>query len=243
MLLVENLKVEAEGKLILKGINLRIKSGETHVLFGPNGVGKSTLFYALMGFSKYKIVEGKIYFKEKDITHLPPHERAKMGIGLSFQRPPSIKGVKLYQVGELLNVREDKIEEKAKMLRLNGLLSRDINLGFSGGEMKRSEVFQLLLQNPDLSLIDEPESGVDITNIEVISNALRKLLQKDIPILDRGKSGFIITHTGFILEKILADKGHLLWDGKIVCSGNPEEMFNTIKVKGYKLCQKCWKKS
>ncbi len=242
MLLIENLRVEVEGKPVLKGVNLHVKAGETHVLFGPNGAGKSTLFFAIMGFSKYKVTDGKIYFKERDITYLPPHERAKLGLGISFQRPPSIKGIKLNQIGKLLNRSEEEILEKAELLRLKEMLQRDINLGFSGGEMKRSEVFQLLLQNPDLSLIDEPESGVDITNIDVIAKALRILLQKDRPILERKKSGIIITHTGFILEKLTADKGHLLIDGKITCSGNPMEMFNEIKLKGYTECLKCWKR-
>ncbi len=243
MLLIENLWVEVEGQPVLKGINLRVKSGETHVLFGPNGAGKSSLFFAIMGFSRYRVVEGKIIFKERDITHLPPHERAKLGLGISFQRPPSLRGIKLYQLGKLMGKSEEEIKRYAEMLSLNGLLYRDVNLGFSGGEMKRSEIFQLLLQEPDLALIDEPESGVDVVNIGIIAEAIKKLLQKDMPILERKRSGIIITHTGFILEKVKADKGHLLMDGKIVCSGNPEEMFNEIKLKGYKECVKCWKKT
>ncbi len=243
MLIVENLWVEVEGQPVLKGVNLRIRKGETHVLFGPNGAGKSSLFFALMGFSKYKIVEGRIIFKEKDITHLPPHERAKMGLGISFQRPPSLRGIKLHHLGKLMGKSDEEIKKYAEMLSLNGLLHRDVNLGFSGGEMKRSEVFQLLLQEPDLALIDEPESGVDVVNIDLIAEAIKKLLQKDRPILERNRSGIIITHTGFILEKVKADRGHLLMDGKIVCSGNPEEMFAEIKVKGYKECVKCWKKT
>ncbi|MCD6455044.1 MAG: ABC transporter ATP-binding protein [Candidatus Aminicenantes bacterium] len=243
MLLIENLKVEVEGRQVLKGVNLHVKAGETHVLFGPNGAGKSTLFFAIMGYSKYKITDGKIYFKEKDITYLPTHERAKLGIGIALQRPPALKGIKLEQIGKLMNKTEEEILEKAEALRIKDMLNRDINLGFSGGEMKRSEVFQLMLQDPDLSLIDEPESGVDITNIDVIAKALRKILQKDMPILERKKSGIIITHTGFILEKLTADKGHLLIDGEIICSGNPMEIFNEIKLKGYTECLKCWKRN
>ncbi len=243
MLIVENLWVEVEGEKVLKGINLRIKSGETHVLFGPNGAGKSSLFFAIMGFAKYKVVEGKIIFKERDITYLPPHERARLGLGISFQRPPALRGIKLYQIGKLMGSDDEKIKEYANLLSLNGLLHRDVNLGFSGGEMKRSEIFQLLLQEPDLALIDEPESGVDVVNIDLIAEAIKKLLQKDRPILERKRSGLIITHTGFILEKVKADRGHLLMDGKIVCSGNPEEMFSEIKLKGYKECVKCWEKT
>ncbi len=243
MLIIENLWVEVEGEQVLKGINLRIRSGETHVLFGPNGAGKSSLFFAIMGFSKYKVLEGRIIFKEKDITHLPLHERARLGLGISFQRPPALRGIKLYQIGKLMGGDEEKIKEYARLLSLEGLLHRDVNLGFSGGEMKRSEIFQLLIQEPDLSLIDEPESGVDVVNIDLIAEAIKMLLQKDRPILERKRSGIIITHTGFILEKVKADRGHLLMDGKILCSGNPEEMFNEIKLKGYKECVRCWKKT
>ncbi len=242
MLIVENLSVEIEGKEILKGVDLHIPAGETHVLFGPNGIGKSSLLYAIMGFPKYKIKKGKIYFKGKDITHLPTYERAKLGLGMAFQKPPAIKGVKLNQIAQLIAGNGDeKVREYARLLKLENLLERDLNYGFSGGEMKKAEIFQLIIQNPDLSLIDEPESGVDVENIEIIAKALKKLLEKDKHILERKKSGIIITHTGLILEHLTADRGHLLLDGRIICSGNPEEMFKLIKKKGYQECLKCWK--
>ncbi len=242
MLIVENLSVEVEGKQILRNVDLHIPAGETHVLFGPNGAGKSSLLYAIMGFPKYRITSGKIYFKGKDITHLPTYERAKMGLGMAFQKPPAIKGIKLKQIAQLMAGSENgRVKEYATLLRLEELLERDLNYGFSGGEIKRAEIFQLIIQNPDLSLIDEPESGVDVENIEVIAKALNKLLEKDKHILERKKSGIIITHTGFILERLTADRGHLLLEGRIICSGNPKEMFELIKRKGYQECLRCWR--
>ncbi len=239
------MSVEVEGKTILKDFNLHVRDGETVILFGPNGVGKSTLFMAIMGFPKYKVKKGKIFFTGKDITHLPVSERAEMGIGMSFQRPPSIKGIKLQGISELLSSAKGNgknIEYYSHLLKLENFLDRDINLGFSGGEMKRAEIYQLLLQNPLLSLIDEPESGVDIENISVLGRAIKKLLHKSDHLYERKNAGIIITHTGFILNYLNADKGYMLIDGKLTCSGSPREIFETIQKKGYRECQHCLKK-
>jgi len=233
--------------LILKNINLIVKPGETVILFGPNGVGKSSLFMAIMGFPKYKIVKGNIFFRGQDITNMKTSERAKLGIGMSFQKPPSIKGVKLRQLGELIKTEKDKanvlIEEYIKLLRLEKLIDRDINLGYSGGEIKRAEIFQLLLQNPMLSLIDEPESGVDIENISILGKAIKDLLHKEDKLIKRRNSGIIITHTGFILNYLNADTGYMLINGTLTCSGNPREIFEMIQQKGYTECMNCLKKN
>jgi Fe-S cluster assembly ATP-binding protein len=169
MLKIEDLYVEVAGKKILQGVNLHIKPGETHALFGPNGSGKSTLLGAIVGFRRYRITGGKIFFKGEDVTGLSVHERAQRGIGIAFQRPPVLRGVSMR---DLLRIsgqgKVENIEELAKPLNFLSFLERDVNVGFSGGEIKRSELLQLLTQDPDLVLLDEPESGVDLENIALI---------------------------------------------------------------------------
>ena len=239
MLEVKDLWVEVEGKEVLKGVSLTIPVGETHVLFGRNGSGKTTLLMTIMGFPEYRVRHGKIYFKGEDITDLPAYERARKGIGIMFQRPPSIKGVKLREMLELC-ARENgyRIQELAQEFGFEKFLDRDVNLGFSGGELKKSELLQLLVQSPDLALIDEPESGVDMENIDIIGKMIRKLLQKDTH-RPRQKSGLIITHTGFILKYVPADRGYVMLDGKIYCQGNPQEIFEGIQKHGYEECVRC----
>jgi Fe-S cluster assembly ATP-binding protein len=242
MLNIENLYVEVAGNLILQGIDLEIKEGETHILLGPNGGGKTTLLMTIMGMPKYKVIEGKIIFKGEDITSLPAYERARLGIGIMFQKPPSIRGVKLSQIGEItLRRREDgdKMRSYAEDLNLINHLDRDLNYGFSGGELKRSELFQLLCQRPDLILLDEPESGVDLDNIALIGSVINELLSKENKIKERKTSGIIVTHTGYILEYVNADKGHILIDGKIICDGTPRDLFDEVKKYGYGRCTEC----
>jgi len=240
MLDIKDLHVNVGDKEVLHGINLHIDAGETHVLMGPNGSGKTTLLMTLMGFSGYKITKGKITFNGEDVTALHADERAKRGIGMLFQRPPTISGLKL---GKLLTAisREPGIDipELAKSVHMGGFLERDINKGFSGGEIKRSEVLQLMIQNPDFVMLDEPESGVDLENISLIGNAIGALLEKDKRIVKRAKSGLVITHTGFILDYLDADRGHVMCDGMIRCHGNPREILKDIKQRGYKECLEC----
>jgi Fe-S cluster assembly ATP-binding protein len=244
MLEIKDLSVSVENKEILHNINLTIKTGETHVLFGPNGAGKSTLLSAIMGFPKYRITKGMIVFHDQDITHLAMDERARLGIGMSFQRPPVIRGVKTYDmVGACLkgNSGGETIEQLAEKADLADFLERDINYGFSGGEIKRSELMQLLAQRPELVLLDEPESGVDLVNISLIGKLINELLEKDCPIRNRRCMGLIITHTGYILDYVNARTGYVLCDGVIGCEGDPREMLATIKEKGYKKCITCVK--
>jgi Fe-S cluster assembly ATP-binding protein len=244
MLEIENLSVSVENKEILHNINLCIKTGETHVLFGPNGAGKSTLLSAIMGFPKYRITRGRLKFNGNDITNLPLDERARLGIGISIQRPPVIRGVKTHDmVSACLGKRSDeneirKLSEKAD---LADFLDRDINYGFSGGEIKRSELMQLLAQRPQFVLLDEPESGVDLVNISLIGKLINELLEKDCPIRERQCMGLIITHTGYILDYVNARTGYVMLDGMIGCEGDPREMLATIKEKGYKTCLTCMK--
>lgn len=238
MLTIRDLHVEIAGKEILRGVNLEIKEGETCILFGPNGGGKTSLLLTLMGFSNYKIVSGQILFKNRLINELPINERAKMGIGISLQRPPVVRGVKTRQMVEIASDGKADPENLARELNLSGFLDRDINFGFSGGEMKRSELLQLLAQSPDLVLLDEPESGVDLENMALVGEVTARLLEKHLH-RRRKMAGLIITHTGYILDYLEADKGCVLFDGRIGCYGNPREILEDIRKRGYQECAVC----
>lgn len=251
MLVIEDLQVELAGQTILNHIDLEIKPGETHVLFGPNGSGKTTLLMTIMGYPQYHVKKGKIFFKGKDITNMPIHERAELGIGMSYQRPPTIHGVKTRQLVQICAKRKQGVEELARRVNFEDFLDRDVNDGFSGGEIRRSELLQLMAQDPDLMLFDEPESGVDMENIALVGKTIAMLLQKDLEEregnnrpkmqkkLDRTKMGLIITHTGYILDYIVADKGQVLYEGYLSCVSNPREILNCISKSGYKECVRC----
>jgi Fe-S cluster assembly ATP-binding protein len=240
MLQIEDLHVKVGDKEVLHDINLHIEEGETHVLLGPNGSGKTTLLMTIMGFANYSITGGKILFKGEDVTTMKAHERAQRGIGMLFQRPPTISGLKLGKMLKAISRNKDEnIQELARSVHMDKFLERDINKGFSGGEIKRSEVLQLMIQNPDFVMLDEPESGVDLENISLIGAAVGSLLEKDKHLIKRKKSGLVITHTGFILDYLDADKGHVMCDGEIKCHGNPREILKDIKKRGYKECLEC----
>jgi len=242
LLEIRDLAVEVGGKQILHDVNLTIKPGETHVLFGPNGSGKTTLLMAIMGLPKYRVTRGSIVFKDKEITGLPVDERARMGIGVALQRPPVVRGVKTRDMLAACmggHASEEAIVRLAQKADLVEFLDREVNYGFSGGEMKRSELLQLLAQDPELALLDEPESGVDLVNIALIGELINELLHKEHPIRERKHSGLVITHTGHILEYVHARTGYVLLDGHIVCEGDPLEILETIKRKGYEECRKC----
>ena len=240
MLQVKNLYVNVGDKEVLHDINLQIDDGETHVLLGPNGSGKTTLLMTLMGYSNYTVTKGSIAYNGEDVTNMHANERAKRGIGMLFQRPPTISGLKL---GKMLTAisrtKQENITEMAKSVHMDKFLERDINKGFSGGEIKRSEVLQLMIQNPDFVMLDEPESGVDLENISLIGTTIGSLLEKDKHRANRKKSGLVITHTGYILDYLDADKGHVMCDGQIRCHGNPREILKDIKQRGYKECLEC----
>jgi Fe-S cluster assembly ATP-binding protein len=238
MLEIENLNVSVGGKELLKDINLSIAEGETRMLFGENGSGKTSLLMAIMGLGPYKIESGRILFKGEDITGLPTNERAGRGIGIMFQRPPTICGLKVKQMLEIIQHDGGDVDELAGSLNFTEFLERDLNLGFSGGEIKRAELLQLLAQDPDLVLLDEPESGVDLVNISLIGNSIGTLLQKDVH-KDRKKAGLIITHSGHILDYVEADRGCVLVNKTIWCTGNPHEILQGIRERGYEGCLTC----
>jgi Fe-S cluster assembly ATP-binding protein len=238
MLKIEDLWVSIDGKEILKGVNLHIPKGETNVLFGKNGSGKSTLLMTIMGFPRYTVTRGSIQLRGQDITHFPTYERARLGLGLAFQRPPAIRGVKTRDVLFACAGTKPYLP-LVEQYDFTPFLDREVNCGFSGGEMKRSELLQLLAQDPSMVLLDEPESGVDLENLEVVGEIIGRLLQKDRRREHREKSGLIITHTGFILDYVNADSGYIMLEGKIPCQGNPREILQHLKQFGYEECARC----
>jgi Fe-S cluster assembly ATP-binding protein len=199
---------------------------------------------SMLGFPKYKVIRGEILFKGKDITHMTTTERVQLGLGVSFQNPPAIRGVKLK---DLLNIESSKKGAKPvsedlspetiamadKLNFSNQFLERDVNLGFSGGEVKRSA------QQPDFIMFDEPDSGVDIENVELLAEEINVLLDKDKKPGLREKSGLLITHLGYILNFVGANTAHVLMDGKIACSGDPNEILEDIRKEGFKGCVQC----
>ncbi len=250
MLQIEDLHVRIGDKEVLGGVNLEIASDETFILFGPNGSGKTTLLMTLMGFSGYEVANGRILFNGHDITYLPINERAKYGLGMSFQRPPTIHGLKTRYLIHMCARGEGKdIGEMARKVNMEDFLDRDINAGFSGGEIKRSELLQLMTQNPELLLFDEPESGVDLENMKLIGKMVRNLLRQDLEpksgiSLKQMKeghqtSGLIITHTGYILDYINADRGMVLYDGKLCCAARPMDILDHVRDYGYGECVRC----
>jgi Fe-S cluster assembly ATP-binding protein len=256
MLTIENLHVRVGERDVLTGIDLEISEGETFILFGPNGSGKTTLLMALMGFANYEITKGRIIYRGRDITNAPVHERARLGIGMSFQRPPTIHGLKtrhLVRMTAEKRSRDVDPEAIARQVNFDAFMDRDINAGFSGGEIKRSELVMLMAQQPSLLLFDEPESGVDLENMKLIGKTVRRLLQGDLePRPDetmkeqkskRTTSGLIITHTGYILDYINADRGQVMYDGHLCCEARPRDILELVGQYGYQECVRCLTKN
>ncbi|MCL2607051.1 MAG: ABC transporter ATP-binding protein [Methanomassiliicoccaceae archaeon] len=240
VLKIEDLHVEIAGKEILRGIDLEIGTGQTTVLFGPNGSGKSTLLAAVMGLGHCKVTKGRITFFDIDITNMPIDERARLGIGMMMQRPPNIVGVKLKDLVTIISGDSKTAMDMSNEFKMDKFLERDVNVGFSGGEIKRSELLQLASQCPQFILLDEPESGVDLENIDLVGNKVRGLLYGNAcNKREDGVSALVITHTGQILDYIGADRAYVLKDGMIACSGRPTDLLKDIRMKGYGECVKC----
>jgi Fe-S cluster assembly ATP-binding protein len=236
---VKDLTVKVEGKIILKDLNFSLTEGASHILFGPNGSGKTTLISTLMGLPGYEVVSGKILLGGVDITNKSVDERAKLGMIVSFQNPPEVIGVKL---GDLLKLCLGKTSSEAfspqeqaqiEAFRLTSFLNRDVNVGFSGGERKRSEILQLIFLKPTLLLLDEPDSGVDVESLKMIATEIQKYVESS------GSSALIITHKGDILEYIKASYGCILLAGKFHCFRNPLKIYEDIKKVGYEECVSC----
>ena len=241
MLNISNLHARIEKKSILKGINLEIKPGEVHAIMGPNGSGKSTLASIIAGKEDYEVRQGKIIFDDEDISELSPDERAHKGIFLSFQYPVEIPGVTVTNfIKTALNETrkaqglEDMpankmlklIREKSEMLDIDRkFLSRSLNEGFSGGEKKRNEIFQMAILEPKLAILDETDSGLDIDALRIVANGVNKLKNNE-------NATLVITHYQRLLDYIVPDFVHVLYDGKIVKSGGKELAFE-LENKGY----------
>lgn len=241
MLTIENLHAQVEGKAILKGIDLDVKAGEVHAIMGPNGSGKSTLSSLIAGNEEYELTKGKMLLRGKDLSEMDAEERAHEGIFLSFQYPIEIPGVSVTNfIKTAINANrkakglEDmpasellkKIRDKAKLLDIDSkFLSRSLNEGFSGGEKKRNEIFQMAMLEPALSILDETDSGLDIDALKIVANGVNKYKSKD-------NATIVITHYQRLLDYIVPDFVHVLFDGKVVKSGT-KELAHELEAKGY----------
>ena len=241
MLKIKNLKAGIEGTEILKGINLEINAGEIHAIMGPNGSGKSTLSAVIAGDVNYEVDSGTVHLEGEDLLDLDPDQRAHKGVFLSFQYPVEIPGIsvsnfmkaaineKRKNLGmEPISAKEllDKMREKMDLLNMKkGYLSRNMNEGFSGGEKKRNEIFQMAMLEPKLSILDETDSGLDIDALKIVANGVNKLKNKE-------NATIIITHYQRLLNYIVPDFVHVLHDGKIIKSGG-KELALELEAKGY----------
>ena len=241
MLEIKNLKASVNNKPILKGLNLDIKPGELHAIMGPNGSGKSTLASVIAGRDDYDVTNGQIKFNGNNLSDLGPDERAREGIFLAFQYPVEIPGVTTTNfmktaVNQIRHFKGEKpldavaflklMKEKMKLVNIKqDLLSRSINDGFSGGEKKRNEIFQMAMLNPKLSILDETDSGLDIDALKIVSNGVNTLKSKD-------NATIVVTHYQRLLEYIVPDFVHVLIDGKIVKSGD-KNLAIELEKKGY----------
>lgn len=243
LLEVIDLYVEVEGKEILHEINLAIPQGEVHALLGPNGSGKTSLMMTIMGFTGYQVTRGKILFDGQDIAELGLTERSQLGIGVAQQRPPTIAGVKLRQILNYVATgtpqRTTEVEALVTNAQMEPFLERDINAKLSGGEIKRSELLQLMATCPCFAMLDEPDSGVDLDALEVVGDMVNTLFSRDQLHPVKRRSGLVITHTGRILESVETDKAHVMIRGTIACSGNSRIIFETVRKMGYENCVRC----
>jgi len=241
MIKIENLSASIEGKDILKGLNLEVKAGEVHAIMGPNGAGKSTLASVLAGREEYEITGGSVTFNNKDLLELNTEDRAREGLFLAFQYPIEIPGVsnvnflrtalneiRAYHGQEAISAKDFMalVKEKSALVELDSkLTSRSVNEGFSGGEKKRNEIFQMAMLNPKLAILDETDSGLDIDALRIVAGGVNKLKSAD-------NATIVITHYQRLLDYIVPDFVHVLYDGRIVKSG-PKELALELEEKGY----------
>lgn len=235
---IKNLTVSVEEKKVLHDVNLNIKKGEIHVLMGPNGAGKSTLGFSLMGNPRYRIDNGKIIFKGKDITHEAPDKRSQQGMFLSFQNPLEINGISLAGfIRSAVKQHEDNIlsmwkfkkelEDNMEILNMDkSYAERDLNVGFSGGEKKKAEILQLLMMKPSLAILDETDSGLDVDASRIVSKGIEKYQKEQNGAL------LIITHNTKILESLKVDYTHVIVNGRIIKNGD-SSLIDEINLNGF----------
>lgn len=241
LLKIENLHAEIENNKILRGVNLEVGLGEIHAIMGPNGSGKSTLGAVLAGRDIYEVTQGKVTFNGKDLLEMGPEDRASEGLFLGFQYPVEIPGVSMVNfLKAALNAQREhkglpplkaseflqKMKEKKQLIKLDASLTdRAVNEGFSGGEKKRNEIFQMAMLEPQLAILDETDSGLDIDALRIVADGVNKLKRDD-------RSIILITHYQRLLEYIIPDRVHILYNGKIVKSG-PKELALELEERGY----------
>ena len=241
MIEIKNLYAKIEGKEILKGLTLTVNSGEVHAIMGPNGAGKSTLASILAGREEYEVTEGEVNFEGEDLLELSTEERAHLGLFLAFQYPVEIPGVSNVNflrtaINEIRDAKGEEaisakdfmalVKEKSKIVELDSkLASRAVNEGFSGGEKKRNEIFQMAMLNPKLAVLDETDSGLDIDALRIVAKGVNSLKSQD-------NASIVITHYQRLLDYIVPDYVHVLYDGKIVKTGN-KDLALELEKKGY----------
>lgn len=239
ILKVRDLSVEVNKKKILHDINITMREGQICVMFGPNGSGKTSLLMSIMGMPDYPVKKGSIIFEGRDVTKKTVDERARRGMGIGFQLPQEIMGVKLVDMLKIaagkkpnqdLSPGEKKLVSK---FMLEEFLDRDVNLDFSGGEKKRAEILQLLLMKPRILLLDEPDSGVDLESLKLIGEEIQGYVERN------NASALIITHQGHILEHMKAEKACVLLKNTIYDYNEPQKILEDIKRNGYNGCLKC----
>lgn len=251
MITIKNLHASVDGKEILRGINLEVKAGEIHAIMGPNGSGKSTLSSVLAGKEEYEVTEGEVLFNGKNLLEMDPDVRAKEGLFLAFQYPVEIPGVsninflktalnekRIYEGKSSMEAKDflALVKEKQKLVELDGkLANRSVNEGFSGGEKKRNEIFQMAMLNPKLAILDETDSGLDIDALRIVANGVNSLKTDE-------NAYIVITHYQRLLDHIIPDFVHILYNGKIVKSGT-KELALELEAKGYDEIKKEFEKT
>lgn len=234
MLEIRNLCVSVHGKQILRNVNLKIRKGERQIIFGPNASGKTTLAMTLMGIPLYEVNSGKILFEGRDITKLSITERARAGIFVAYQSPPTIRGVRMGPLLALLTKEDpEKLLEKVYLSR--DFVARELGVGFSGGEKRRAEIAQAFAAKPKLLILDEIDTGIDVESLKLIGNEIKGFLREEKTTL------LAITHYGHVLEYLEPDTAYVMVRGQIACYGRPDIVWEQIAAKGYGWCEECLK--
>ena len=236
VLRIEDLVVSVDGKTVINGVSLDVSLGEINFILGPNGSGKTSLAMAILGNPKYRILSGRILFYGRDITRIDMEKRIQLGLTATFQFAPEIRGITVRELADEIAGRyaipRARVDKLIDMLELEHLMDRQINVGFSGGERKRLEIFLTALQAPKFVIFDEPDSGVDPDSIALIGKAITYMLKWGL------KGVLIITHTGFLSRHVEANRAYVLMNGKIICRGSAKRLTRHILEYGFRMCER-----